>query len=185
MNEEPIPSAEEKVESGIVEPKSSIGADITKWNIPNTLSRDGESSFLMALKASKTYQTLQLGDKFEFNGYVYSVRDSTSIKDADVFLEISRDNYILKSVETKSGAGGTIRVEIDDMIYPLFYPNFCYDVKITANYGNYTTVWTDDFVMVHSGVWNPNMDWIERWNYLPQSFRDEPRVSIKADERCN
>lgn len=189
LNEEPIPVKEVESVNATkrIEPKNSVGADITKYDIPNTLSRDGESSFLMALKPSQSYQTLQLGDKFEFDGYVYSVRNSTSIVGADISFEISRDNYILKSIETKSGQAGTIHVEIDDMIYPMFYPNFCYDVKITVNHGEYTIVWTDDFVMTHSGAWNPNMDWVaeSRWNYLPQSFIDEPRVSIPTDERCN
>lgn len=170
------------------EPVSSVGSDITNWDIPDDLDRDdGEDTFLMALKSSQTYNSIQLGDKFEFDGSVYSVRNNTGIMDVDISFEISRDNLILRSVETKSGVGGTIHVETGDMIYPLFYPNFCYDVKITMNHGEYTTVWTDDFVMTYSGIWNPNMDWIAEssWNYLPQTFRDEPRVSVNADEHCN
>jgi len=193
LSEEPI-EIEESIDESIAEtiisgtePISSVGADITKWDVPDSLSRDSDQSFLMALKSSQSFNSLYLNDKFEFDGYVYSVRNNTALVGADVTLEISRDDLILRSVNLKSELGGTIHVEIDDMIYPLFYPNFCYDVKVTTEYEGYTHVWTDDFVMVHSGAWNPNMDWVidARWNYLPQSFRDEPRQSIFADERCN
>jgi len=186
LDEEPIPSEEKKIESGIVEPKSSVGTDITKWDVPNTLSRDREQSFLMTFHALTVLDRMYLNDKFELHGYVYNV-GTTERLDADLTLEISRDNYILKTLKQTTETFGIVDIEIDDMIYPLYYPNFCYDVKLTMEYGNYTTVWTDDFMMVHGGAWNPNTDWVidVRWNYLPQSFRDEPRVSINADERCN
>lgn len=182
-----IESSNDTIVTERIEPKSSIGSDITKWDIPVISRDDGKDTFLMTFKPTQTLDSLNLGDKFEIDGFVYSVRNSTKIVDVDVTLEISRDDIILRSVETKSGTGGTIGVEISEMIYPLFYPNFCYDVKITMNHGEYTAVWTDDFVMLHNGAWDPDMSWIaeDRWNYLPQSFRDEPRVSMNADEHCN
>jgi hypothetical protein len=195
LNEEPITSeeeivepitSEEEIESGIIEPSSSVGADITKYDVPDTLSRDGELSFLMTFKPLTFLDSIYLNDKFELKGYVYDVRDASRI-DADLTLEISRDDYILNSVKQSTGTFGTVDIEIDDMIYPLYYPNFCYDVKLTMEYGNYTSVWTDDFVIRDADAWNPNMNWVidARWNYLPQSFRDEPRQSIIEDERCN
>jgi len=179
----------EPSESGVIEPTSSVGADITYYDVPDELSRDPELSFLMTFKPLTFLDSMNLNDEFELMGYVYNVRDASRI-DADLTLEISRDDYILKSLKTSTETFGTVNIEIDDMIYPLYYPNFCYEVKLTMEYGNYTAVWTEDFVMNHATgtiVWEPNMDWVidARWNYLPQSFRDEPRQSIIEDERCN
>lgn len=173
------------------EPVSSIGADITKYDIPDTLDRDsGKETFLMAFKSTQTLDTLRLNEEFDFNGVVWSVRNNTGIKDVDITLEIIRDDYILKSVKLKSGTGGLIRVELGELTYPLFYPKFCYDVNVTMDYGNYTQTWTGDFVMEYAFgtvTWEPNMNWTSesRWNYLPQVFSDEPRVSIYADAHCN
>jgi len=185
LNEEPI-SSEEEIESDIIEPSSSVGADITKYDIP-TPSRGGEQSFLMTFKPLTFLDSMNLNDEFELKGYVYNVRTAERI-DADLTLEISRDNYILKSVKKSIPSFGTVDIEIDDMIYPLFYPTFCYEVKLTMEYGNYTSVWTDDFVMYYprgTAIWEPDLNWIDRWDYLPQSFRDEPRQSIIEDDRCN
>jgi len=174
----------------IIEPVSSVGADIAKYDVSNSTSRDdGTDAFLMTFKPLTFLDRMNLNDKFELMGYVYDVRTAERL-DADLTLEISRDDYILKTVKQTTETFGTVNIEIDDMIYPLYYPTFCYDVKLTMEYGNYTTVWTDDFVMNHvvgTIVWEPNMGWVidARWNYLPQSFRDEPRQSIIEDERCN
>lgn len=173
------------------EPVSSVGADITKYDVPNTLDRDsGKDTFLMAFKPMQVLDMIRLGDKLDYSGTVWNARNNTDIENADVTLEISRDDYILKSVQTKSGTGGYVRVEIDDMIYPMFYPKMCYDITVTVNYGNYTIVHTEDFVMEYvmgTRVWEPNMDWLieDRYDYLPESFRQEPRVSINADAHCN
>lgn len=174
----------------LVESTSSVGADITKYDVPDTLSRDsGKDTFLLTFHELTFLDRMNLNDKLDLHGYVYNVRDAERL-DADLTLEISRDDYILKTVKQTTGTFGTVNIEIDDMIYPLFYPTFCYDVKLTMEYGNYTAVWTDDFVMEYPsgiGIWEPNMDWVidARWNYLPQSFRDEPRISINDDEHCN
>jgi len=183
-------TSKEIIPQETIEPKSSIGADITKWDIP-VISRDNvEDTFLMAIKSTGTLDTIRLGDKFDFNGVVYSVRNNTTIEGANVTLEITRDDYTLKSVEMVSGVGGTIRVEIDDITYPVFYPEFCYDVKVTANHGNYTSVYTDDFVVEYAMgtvTWEPDMSWLNDvvWNDLPSSFRNEPRQSLTADSHCN
>lgn len=172
------------------EPVSSVGADITKYDIPIINRDDGKDTFLMAFKSTQTLNTIKLNDVFDFSGTVLSVRNNTGLSNVDITLEISRDNYILKSVNTKSGVGGSVRVELDELTYPIFYPEFCYDITVIMKTGNYTHIWTDDFVMeyaVGTVTWEPNMDWTSesRWNYLPQVFNDEPRVSITADENCN
>jgi len=173
----------------IIVPVSSVGGDITIFDVPDEISRDGDLEFLMTFKILTFLDTMNLNDEFELKGYVYNVRDASRL-DADLTLEISRDDYIIKTLNTSTETFGTVNIEIDDMIYPLYYPTFCYDVKLTMEYGNYTSVWTDDFVMNYVAgtiVWEPNMDWVidARWNYLPQSFRDEPRQSILNDDHCN
>jgi len=173
------------------EPVSSVGTDITKYDVPVIDRDDGKDTFLMAFTpAQAILDMIRLNDEFDYSGTVWNARDNADIEDANITLEISRDDYILKSVSTKSGLGGVIRVEIDDMIYPIFYPKFCYDVKVIIEYGNYTIIHTEDFVMedvIDARIWEPNMDWVveSRWDYLPQTFRDEPRVSVDADAHCN
>lgn len=174
----------------IIEPISSVGEDIAKYDVSNSTSRDDEKdTFLMTFNTYTYLDSMNLNDKFELNGYVYDVRTAERL-DADLTLEISRDDYILSSVKQPTGIFGTVTIEIDDIIYPLYYPEKCYEVKLTMEYGNYTAVWTDDFVMRYPSdtrVWEPNFNWMidARWNYLPQSFQDEPRQSILKDGRCN
>jgi hypothetical protein len=173
-------------ESIIIEPKSSIGADVSKWIIPTHNSKNQEPSMLLTIKGEKI-DSLQLGDSYEKTFRVYDARSNSNLENADVSLEISRDEFIYKTGNEKSSLAGMVDFEIKDLSYPLFYPNFCYDVKITATFGNETTTWNDEFMMYHSGVWNPSFDWLSesRWNYLPSDFADEPRESTYADEHCN
>lgn len=172
------------------DPVSSVGTDITNWDIPVIDRDDGKDTFLMAFSPYQVLNTIKLGDEFDYSGKVWSVRNNTGIENVDVTLEISREGYILKSVSTKSGVGGSVYVKLGELIYPIFYPNFCYDITVIMETGNYTHIWTDNFVMeyaIGTVTWEPNMDWTSesRWNYLPQSFSDEPRVSTYADEHCN
>lgn len=173
-----------------IEPQSSVGADVTKYDIPTTGRDGGTQSFLMSFKPSTIHDSMNLNDEYELRGYVYNVRTAERITDADLTLEISRDGYVLDTLKQPIERFGIVDIEIDDMIYPIYYPEFCYDVKLTIEFGNNTEVWEDDFVMKYPSfprIWEPNMDWVidARWNYLPQSFRDEPRQSIIEDERCN
>lgn len=172
------------------EPVSSVGSDITNWDIPTIDRDDGADTFLMAFKSSQTMDVMKLNDEFDFSGTVLNVRNNTGLENVDVILEISRDDYILKTINIKSGIGGSVNIELGELIYPLFYPTFCYDVTVIMETGNYTYTWTDDFVMeyeIGTVTWEPNMDWTSesRWNYLPYVFSDEPRVSTYADDHCN
>ncbi len=170
----------------VKEPKSSVGSDITKYDAPTPSRNDNKSSFLLTLQADKeNYVTF--GDKYTLHGYVYNARNLDRIEDANVTLEISRDDYVHRTVEITTGLGGTVNIEIGDISYPLFYPRFCYDVNVIVEYGNYTTVWSDDFVVLANQDWEPDMSWLdfERWSYLPYEFRDMPRSTIGADSHCN
>lgn len=170
----------------IIEPKSSIGADISKWNVPTTITRSEKLTPLMAIEGDRI-QTMFLSSEYDRSFKIWEVRNNKPIENAIVKLEISRDNQIFKSFEKISGLGGMVRFETSGLTYPLFYPNFCYDVKVTATYGNLTSSWTDDFKIIYSGVWNPNTSWMSdsRYNYLGEDFREEPRKIMNADEHCN
>jgi len=169
-----------------IEPKSSIGSDVSKWNVPTHNPRDATKTMLLTIKGD-TIQSLNLGDDYEKTFRVLDSRTNQKLVGIDVALEIVRDDFIYKSVNVKTSTGGMAHFEIKDLDYPLFYPKFCYDVTITATFGNVTATWKDDFEMIQSGVWNPNFNWIgeQRWNYLPKSFEFEPRQLINADEHCN
>lgn len=169
-----------------IEPKSSIGRDLSKWNVPTHNPRDEAKSMLITIKGD-TIQSLNLGDDYEKTFRISASRTNAKLVGVDVVLEIIRDDFIYKSVSVKTLTGGIASFEIKDLDYPLFYPKFCYDIIITATIGNATATWRDDFTMIHSGVWNPNFNWIgeQRWNYLPKSFEFEPRQLINADEKCN
>ena len=170
-----------------IEPKSSIGSDITKYDIPTISRDDGKSEFYLVFKPRTTFDSFTLGDKFELDAVVINGVNNTRVAGADISLEITRDGYIYKKISGKTSSGGTIHMEIGEMIYPLFYPNFCYDVIVTVEYGNYTHVWDDDFTVRAVGNWNPDMSWLDldRWNYLPDHFRDEDRTEVYADSHCN
>ncbi len=181
-----VPESTAPVISTRIEPKSSIGADITKWDIPTVTRGNTTSEPIYSIDADRI-DSLKLGADFEKNFKVYEVRKNQPMEDVKISLTISRDEVVLKKFSGLSGVGGLVSIEIRDLDYPLFYPNFCYDVEIIAETGNQITVWKDDFLMKYSGAWNPNMSWIDesRWNYLPSSFTDEPRQKIFADEHCN
>jgi len=183
-------TVEELIEKPIqkrIEPKSSIGSDLSKWDIPTQNPRSQPNSILLSLKSYANNDSINLGETFEHTFRLYDARNNQNIQNVDVSLEISRDDFIYKSVNEKTSNGGMVHFKILDLDYPLFYPKFCYDVKVTASYGNVTALWTDDFIINFNGAWNPNFDWMgeKRWSYLPNSFNDEPRKSIQADENCN
>lgn len=173
--------------STTIEPKSSIGSDITRYDIPTTTGRSGEGSEHIYTIYSQRLNSLYLGDIYDQTFKVYDAKTNTNLEDISVKLEIIRDGFVYKTIEKDTGNGGLVRMELGDLEYPLFYPNFCYDVNVTAMVGNDTLTWEDDFAMIYSGSWNPDMDWISesRWDYLPSKFQDEPRPTILADEKCN
>ena len=165
---------------------SNIGADISKYDIP-VISRDSKD-FLLEIRADQV-NSLRLGDRYELDGYVYDARNNKKLNDAEIHVEISRDDYVLRTAQYTTDVGGSFRVILETS-YPLFYPQFCYDVKITTTYQNYTNVRTSDFLMLNPlgvNVFEPDMSWLDlpRWSYLPSDFRLEPRPPIAADSLCN
>ena len=168
--------------TGTIYPKSSIGADVSKYDIPIISRDDGTDSFLMAFTVMTSTSNLKLGEDFDFTAKVWNVRNHDRLEGADVYVEISREDYVLKTVSGTTNQGGIVALEIDgdNMIYPIFYPSWCYNVDATVEYGNYTETFENRFVMSYpTRIWEPNMDWLDlqRWDYLPEQYRLEPRVS--------
>jgi len=177
----------EKETTTRVEPKSSVGTDITKWDIPKPTRSNPEPEPIYAITAEKI-DKFKLGEDFNMSFKVYEVRQNKVLEDVKVSLSISRDGLVHKTFSGQTGLGGLVNVEFKDLDYPLIYPGFCYDVEFIAEIGSEPTTWKDDFkVTKFNGVWNPNMSWVDepKWDWLPSSFEDEPRRTVFADKRCN
>lgn len=173
--------------TGIIYPKSSIGDDIAKYDIPTYNPRDTEQSFLMKLKTEELFRAY-LNEEYIFNGRLSNVRTHEGLAGANVTVEIIRDDYVHKKQTVQAGKNGVISVEMNYLVYPLFYHGWCYDVKVTAQYGNNTQVWTDDLMVISKqGYWNPNTSWMgsNQYAHLPDNFREEPRSIEQSDRECN
>lgn len=174
-------------------PKSSVGADITKYDIP-TIGRDSDNidPMILTLKPDMIPVEIRLGDEFEWSASVINARqgNSAKIENATVTLEISRDDYIIRSYSEITNNAGQVTIKISDISYPEFYPKFCYDVIVTTSYEDSENTWDDEFLIQYTlgtTSWNPNTDWMgeSRWNYLPSSFQQEPRPTVNGDDHCN
>ncbi len=176
------------------EPVSSVGSDITKWNIPTDTGRpaDQVDSMILTLTGQMIPEMFRLGDDFEWSGYVYNARqgNSATMTDVKVVLEISRDDFIIRSYTQETITGGQVRFLIDEIDYPEFYPEYCYEMKFIATYNGTESVVKDDFVMQYTlgtMIWEPNTSWmgLNQWNHLPTDYKQEPRPRVNDDERCN
>lgn len=154
-----------------IEPKSSVGADITKWNIPTDTSRNTDPGQRLTLK----YNALEL---IEINGaYAPNIRTynelnpSERFEGVDVNIKITRDNVLIKELSGTTNKAGQWNPEIN-ISYPTFYPTFCYDVVFTAQLGNQTKILTDDFQ-----VWTRASYWTENVDVVPET--------IYTDYKCN
>lgn len=190
LNEEPIPSEEGEIESGIIEPTSSIGADITKYDIPIISRDDGQNTEILAFVTTEPFREAFLNEDFEFTGYLKDVKTAKKISDAEVTIEISRDEYVIRTQYYSTTSSGYVDAEFRALEYPEFYPRLCYNITMTMISGNNTYVWKEDFVMdypTNARVWEPDMEWLQDkdWDYLPRDFRNDPRESLPADGWCN
>lgn len=133
------------------EPVNSVGADITYWNIPSTLTRTDPTGvgkpLQITVKADEVHSFF-INEKYEPNISVINYwNHNEGIQDATVYLEISRDGVIIGELESVTSSAGQWNPSVE-IPYPKFYPNFCYDVKITATSGNQTATLNDDFLVL-------------------------------------
>lgn len=129
-------------------PKSSVGADITKWNdkIPTTTSRnvDREPSLTVTfddptLIFVNTEYSPQIQVKNELHKGVSSA----------INVIVERDGIILENINGETSSVGLYNPVIT-VSHPKYYQEFCYEVTVTATNGNLTSTTTHDFLAVTS-----------------------------------
>jgi len=169
-----------------IEPKSSVGADITKYDVPTITRDDKKTSMLLTLKTNPITSFLH-GDRYDMNGKILDVRTGKILEGAEITVQISRDGYVIRELDDISSKAGTVRLQFNNMSYPEFYPSFCYQVKAEIKYGNVTSTWKDDFNISNVRAGTLDFSWLEQaqWGYLPNSFREIPPVFLTADKKCN
>lgn len=170
-----------------IEPKSSIGADISKYDIPTISREDGKTDFLLYIKTNRM-TTQYLNEEFVFNSSFINARNHTFLEDVKVTIEIVRDDFVLKKSSAITEKSGSVSIDFGYLTYPLFYPGFCYDINVKAVYKDHSNTWSDDFEIVSlAQYWNPDTSWIGNaaYSYYPEEYKTEPRSEINSDSKCN
>ena len=145
-----------------IEPKSSVGADITKHDIPTT-GRD-------QIRESKIILYLDRVDQIMINDeYTPTIKvenqDYQKIS-ADVTLEISRDGYIIRSISDNIQNG--VWMPVINILDDYYTPGFCYGITVTATSGNHTDIVQEDFTV-----------------YSTAKYWDKKSNPIDSDSHCN
>lgn len=146
----------------IIEPKSSIGADITKYDIPtNPRDQEREPKIIVYLDS---VSHIFVNDEYAPNIKVEN-QDFEKIA-AVVNLEITRDGHTIKSISdsVSNGVWNPIINVLDDY----YTPGFCYTITVTAASGNHTATAQDDFSVVSTA-----------------KYWDKDADPIDADSKCN
>ncbi len=151
----------EKVERA--EPVSSVGADITRYDIPTENPKD-------RVRDARIWVSFdEISHILINNEYVPNVKivnqDFQKIA-SDVSIEITRDGESVKSISGSTATGQWNPVI--NILDSKFTPGFCYTVTITAVSGNHTDTAQDDFSVFSTGkYWDSSAD------------------PIDADSQCN
>ncbi len=134
--------------------------------------------------------TITLGKEVDIKIYINNIRNNHDVEGAKVKLEIIRNDFVAYTFTDITDFTGF--VYLDPILdYPLVYPNHCYDAKITATYGNFTVIDSEDFLVKTIGydswVNNVKLDWIDqsRYNHLPEEYTTHPREIERSDVKCN
>lgn len=185
--EEDIPIEEvQKDAPTTIYPKSSVGADITKYDVPIISRDDGKTSMLLTLKIDRPNSFIH-EDRYDMNGELYDARTGKVLVDGKVTVQISRDGYVIRELSDTSNKAGKVRLQFENLSYPEFYPGFCYEVMADLVYENMTSTWKDDFNISNVRAGTLDYSWLDQtqWNYLPSSFRDIPPQNLTSDTHCN
>ena len=152
-----------------------------------TRGAEDKTRFLLSFQHDEIHN-LVMGDSFELHDRVKNLVNNSYLENATVQIEISRDDYIIKSGTFESDKSGMVSVVINNLIYPEFYPNLCYEVKLTTKYENHTNIVNESFILSGDGrepylrydkTWSTST-----WDYLPNEFRELPRPAITKDKNC-
>lgn len=121
---------------------SSVGADITNWDIPTDTARSYEKEPSISVRVG-SLDTFFITREYGINISVVDEHEHGVM--AIVDIEISRDGETVKTLSgtTTLGIWNTI-LNVDSS---KFTPGFCYDVSIIAVSGNYTDTVKEDFIV--------------------------------------
>ncbi len=146
----------------LVEPTSSVGTDITNYDIPIiTRDQDREPGIIVYLDS---VNQIFVNDAYAPNIQVEN-QDFQKIA-AVVNLEITRDGFTIKSISDSISNG--VWSPIINVLDDYYTPGFCYTITVTAVSGNYTDTAQDDFSVVTTA-----------------KYWDSTADPIDADSKCN
>ena len=160
--EEEVVIEESTKSTGIIYPKSSIGADITKYDIP-TITRDTPRDPKIAITFD-SIDSIFINNQYTPN-IIVTNQDHQKII-ADVNLKIVRDGDTIINLSSTASKG--MWSPIINIVDYKFSPGFCYDVTVTATLGNLTATATDDFIVVTTA-----------------KYWDRTLSPIDSDSHCN
>jgi len=148
---------------------------------------EDKTRFILSFTHDIIYN-LSMGDSYELHNRVKNIITNDYLENATVQIEISRDDYIIRSDTFESDKFGMVSIIINTLSYPEFYPNLCYEVKLTTKYENHTNIVNESFILGGDGR-EPYLRYDETWSnsvwdYLPIEFRELPRPSVLKDRNC-
>jgi len=171
----------------IIEPKSSIGADIPVIDYSEAEKIKNHDAVTVKF-TSQVKSQYNLGDEFWLSG---SARDVSkyrgNLENATVSYTITHvnDDFVLREGSAITPGSGYVKFKIGSMNYPEFYPNWCYNLSVVIEWNGSLNTQIEQFKVIPYGSSIQNLDWSEKWNYLPSDYRIEPRIITHSDEKCN
>ncbi len=140
------------------EPVSSVGADITKYDIPTDTSRSYEKEPSISVRVD-SLDTFFVTREYGINISVVDEHEKGVMSIVDI--DISRDGETVKTLSGTTSSLGTWNT-ILNVDSSKFTPGFCYDVSIIAVSGNYTDTVKEDFIVSTTAkYWDSTADPID------------------------
>ena len=149
-----------------IEPKSSVGADLSRYDIPDTTTRPeivaGELDN-MYIQMNEVHNLKKIGEVLDINVTLKVPGQSYGgVENADIQLKIVREGYTIyedSGVSNKNGKWSTSTV----LEWPYYYPAYCYDVQITAEKEGVIKTESDDFLIFgenHGVYLDEDYEWL-------------------------
>jgi hypothetical protein len=166
-------------------PTSSLGSDITKWNIP------GDNTRTLPTGVGKTPEIYIKLDRIKQvvtdDGYnpdieLLSKYFNEVIPDARMELEITKNGTKIFSYNGYTNTFGKWNPEIDMDNFHYLHGK-CLDVKIRATNGNLTDTFYDDFTIVSTGKRQTNPSIEVYTTERDDVFETPERIDVKCNNR--
>lgn len=109
----------------------------------STRAADQELSFELGAVISRNSIVKSL-DNYTTRVHVYDESQHANVQDAQITLEVSRDDKLMWVKNGNTDRTGYFRTGFE-LPFPEFYPTFCYEVKITIEKDGQTIYRYDDF----------------------------------------